>query len=112
MDPAASLEKLIADGKDGATLRFALGTEYLKQNKMNHAIRHLGAAVQMNPGYSAAWKLLGKAHTSVGSMHEARAAYEQGIAVALERGDTQAAREMQVFLRRLRAAGARPDETA
>lgn len=108
MDPA-SLEKLIADGKDGATLRFALGTEYLKQEKMNHAIRHLGAAVEMNPGYSAAWKLLGKAYASTGSIQEAKAAYEQGIAVALERGDKQAAREMQVFLRRLEAGGAKSD---
>ena len=110
MDPAG-LEKLIADGKDSATLRFALGTAYLKQGKANHAIRHLGAAVEMNPGYSAAWKLLGKAYASEGSVPAARASYEQGIAVALERGDAQAAREMQVFLRRLDADRAPTDES-
>ncbi len=111
MDPITNLEKLIADGKDGATLRFALGTAYFKQEKMNHAIRHLGAAVEMNPGYSAAWKLLGKAHASTGQIDEARHSYERGIAVAQERGDAQAAREMQVFLRRLNADAAEPDET-
>lgn len=110
MDPA-SLEKLIAGGKDSATLRFALGTAYLKQEKMNHAIRHLGAAVEMNPGYSAAWKLLGKAYASAGLIEEAKQSYERGIAVAFERGDAQAAREMQVFLRRLRASDAQPDQT-
>ena len=110
MDPA-SLEKLIADGKDSATLRFALGTAYLKLEKMTHAIRHLGAAVEMNPGYSAAWKLLGKAYASMEQVEEARRSYEQGIAVALERGDAQAAREMQVFLRRLNANADQRDES-
>lgn len=110
MDPA-SLEKLIADGKDSATLRFALGTAYLKLEKMTHAIRHLDAAVEMNPGYSAAWKLLGKAYASTEQTEEARRSYERGIAVALERGDAQAAREMQVFLRRLNAKPAQPDDS-
>lgn len=109
MDPT-SLEKLIADGKDSATLRFALGSAYLKLEKMTHAIRHLGAAVEMNPGYSAAWKLLGKAYASTEQIDAARQCYERGIAVALERGDAQAAREMQVFLRRLNAAATEPDE--
>ena len=108
MDPA-SLERLIAEGKDSATLRFALGTAYLKQEKTTHAIRHLGAAVEMNPGYSAAWKLLGKAYAGIDQIEDARRSYEQGIAVALERGDAQAAREMQVFLRRLNAAASQPD---
>ena len=109
MDPT-SLEKLIAQGKDSATLRFALGTAYLKQENMNHAIRHLGAAVEMNPGYSAAWKLLGKAYASTQQIDAARQSYERGIAVALERGDAQAAREMRVFLRRLNATATSPDE--
>jgi Tfp pilus assembly protein PilF len=111
MDPVTSLEKLIAEGKDSATLRFALGTAYLKQEKMTHAIRHLGAAVEMNPGYSAAWKLLGKAYASTGEIEEAKQSYERGIAVALERGDAQAAREMQVFLRRLNSAATQSDQT-
>ena len=109
MDPA-SLERLIADGKDSATLRFALGSAYLKLEKMTHAIRHLSAAVEMNPGYSAAWKLLGKAYSSTEQIEEARQSYERGIAVAQERGDAQAAREMQVFLRRLDANAAESDE--
>lgn len=112
MDPITNLEKLIADGKDSATLRFALGTAYLKQDKMTHAIRHLGAAVEMNPGYSAAWKLLGKAYTGTEQIDEARQSYERGIAVALERGDAQAAREMQVFLRRLESAASGTNETS
>ncbi len=104
MDVGASLEKLLAEGRDSATLRFALGTEYLKQDQCELAIRHLSAAVQMDPVYSAAWKQLGKAQAAGGLQQAAKDSYARGIAVALERGDEQAAREMQVFLRRLAGA--------
>lgn len=109
MDVSASLEKLLAEGRDSAMLRFALGTEYLKQDQHELAIRHLSAAVGMDSRYSAAWKQLGKAQAAHGLLQAAKQSYTRGIAVALERGDEQAAREMQVFLRRLGgAAGEKP----
>lgn len=108
VDPSVGLEKLLAQGQDSATLRFALGSEYLKQGKSELAIAHLSAAVAMEPGYSAAWKLLGKAQTAAGRLAEARDSYARGIAVATERGDEQAAREMRVFLRRLERS--RPED--
>jgi Tfp pilus assembly protein PilF len=101
---SANLEKLLADGRDSAELRFALGTEYLKQDRHDLAIRHLSAAVQMEAGYSAAWKHLGKAQAAKGLVQAAKHSFARGIAVALERGDEQAAREMRVFLRRLAGA--------
>ena len=52
--------------------------------------------------YSAAWKMLGKAHVAAGDIPGASAAFEQGIAVATSRGDVQAGKEMQVFLKRLK----------
>jgi Flp pilus assembly protein TadD len=58
-------------------------------------------AVEFDPAYSAAWKLLGKALAQSGDEEGARAAYRSGIEAAGRRGDKQAAREMEVFLRRL-----------
>lgn len=104
MDVSGNLEKLLADGRDSAALRFALGSEYLKQKQHELAIRHLSAAVQMDPGYSAAWKQLGKAQAAQGLLEAAKDSFSRGIAVALERGDEQAAREMRVFQRRLAGA--------
>lgn len=104
MDATAQLEKLLARGEDTATLRFALGSEYLKQKKLTEAIAHFRVAVQLEPNFSAAWKLLAKSQSEAGFTDEARQTYEKGIAVALERGDQQAAREMRVFLRRLETA--------
>jgi len=100
----ASLEKLLARGQDSATLRFALGTEYLKLDQPKRASEHLHAAVAMDPNYSAAWKLLGKAQVALGLLQEADATFTRGIAVARAHGDEQAAREMQVFLRRLQTS--------
>jgi Tfp pilus assembly protein PilF len=105
VDAVAGLEKLLAAGRDSPTLRFALGTEYLKRAQPETAIAHFLAAVEMDTGYSAAWKQLGKTQAALGNTEDARISYERGIAIAETRGDEQAAREMRVFLRRL----ARPD---
>ena len=101
MDPTQRFEQMLADGKDGALLRFGLGAQYLKSGDNARAAEHLRAAVAQDPGYSAAWKLLGRALALAGEREAAMAAYRDGIAAAARKGDKQAAREMEVFLRRL-----------
>ena len=95
------LEKLLEQGRDSAMLRYGLGDAYLKADEPDRAVTHLRQAVAQDPKYSAAWKLLGKALTESGSDDEAKDAYRTGIAVAEEKGDVQAAKEMRVFLKRL-----------
>lgn len=99
-----NFEKLLAAGKDSALLRFSLGNEYSKLERHAEAIPHLEAAVAQDAGYSAAWKLLGKALAVAGEREAAMAAYRSGIAAAEAKGDKQAAKEMAVFLRRLEKA--------
>ena len=103
--PARNLEKLLESGKDNALLRFSLGSEYLKFEDFDTAAGHLAKAVKHDPDYSAAWKLLGKAHQGANDNDAARHAWETGITVAEKRGDKQAAKEMTVFLRRLDKQG-------
>ena len=105
MNAVERFEALLAAGKDGALLRFGLGSEYLKQGDAARAAEHLRAAVGHDPGYSAAWKLLGKALEASGAREQAAEAYRSGIAAAEARGDKQAAKEMGVFLRRIDKAG-------
>ena len=57
--------------------------------------------VALDPDYSAAWKLLGKALLAAGRSDEALAAWSDGIAAAERKGDKQAMKEMQVFARRV-----------
>ena len=94
------LEAMLAAGDDSALLRFSLGNAYL-DNDPGQAAEHLQRAVELDPTYSAAWKILGKALDGAGKSDAAISVYEQGIDVAERKGDKQAAREMQVFLKRL-----------
>ena len=103
-----NLLKLVGTPRDSALLRFSLGSEYLKCAEFEPAIAHLNAAVEKDPGYSAAWKLLARALTEHGRTDEALAAYRKGIEVAHGKGDRQAAKEMTVFSRRLEKAKATP----
>lgn len=95
------LEAMLGSGQDNALVRYGLGNEYLKLQHYDQAIAHLQKALEFDPRYSAAWKLLGKAHTGAGHTSEAITAYESGIRAAEAKGDVQAAKEMRVFLKRL-----------
>ena len=96
-----NFEAMLAAGRDNALLRYSLGSEYLKRGDAEKAAGHLRRAVEHDPKYSAAWKLLGRALADANALDEALAAYRQGIAVAEARGDVQAAKEMGVFTRRI-----------
>lgn len=102
MNPViANLEKMLASGKDNALLRFSLGNAWLGAGEAAGAVPHLQKAVEHDPKYSAAWKLLGRALNDSGDSRAALEAYRKGIEVAEARGDIQAAREMKVFARRI-----------
>lgn len=101
MSALETFEKLLAQGKDSALLRFSLGNEYLKADNPCNAIIHLRAAIRQDPNHSASWKLLGKALTETGDLAAALDTYRQGIQHAQGKGDLQAVKEMQVFARRI-----------
>jgi Tfp pilus assembly protein PilF len=95
------LEKLLGTPRDGALLRFSLGLEFSKLNDYSRASEHLRHAVELDPGYSAAWRALGKALEAAGDDAAALAAYRDGVAAAEKKGDKQAQKEMTVFARRI-----------
>jgi Tfp pilus assembly protein PilF len=105
-DMVASLEALLAQGTDTAELRLALAKLHLEDGRVEIALRHAEAAVAHDPRYSAAWKALGRAREKGGAITAAIEAYDKGIAIAEERGDQQAAKEMRVFRKRLQAQSA------
>ena len=95
-----ALRKQIGGPRDGALLRFSLGHALIGIGDAAEAVESLRAALVFDPNYSAAWKLLGHAQLQNNDHAAATAAWQQGIGVATARGDTQAAKEMTVFLRR------------
>ncbi len=96
------LEKMLAAGRDSPLLRFSLGEILLKEDRPADAVPHLRSAVEQDPGYSAAWKLYGKALDASDPPEAAAEAFATGIATAEDRGDKQAAKEMRVFLKRMK----------
>lgn len=97
-----SLTKLIGTARDGALLRYTLGLAYADRGDSEQALSFLRDAVNQDPGYSAAWKSLGKCLQDAGRMDEALQAFECGMEAARRRGDKQAGKEMAVFIKRLR----------
>jgi predicted Zn-dependent protease len=98
------IEKLRAQlggPRDGALLRHSLGSVLLDAGEPAEAVIRLREALTFDPRYSAAWKMLGRAHLALGDADAAAEAWREGIGVADQRGDVQAAKEMRVFLRRL-----------
>lgn len=96
-----NLEAMLASGRDNALLRFGLGKAYLDAQDYVPAAEHLRQCVVHDPGYSAAWKFLGRALLESGDEPAARAAWAEGMQAAAAKGDKQAEKEMGVFLRRL-----------
>jgi predicted Zn-dependent protease len=98
-----SLRAQLGGPRDGALLRYSLGTALLDAGEPNEALTQLRAATGFDESYSAAWKQLGHACLRAGDAHAAGEAWRRGIAAADARGDVQAAKEMRVFLKRLEA---------
>lgn len=96
-----NLERLLEGGQETPLLRFSLGSAYMKKEDPVSAMPHLERALELDPDYSAAWKLYGQVLAALDRTDDARAAYEQGIGVAEAKGDKQASKEMRVFLNRL-----------
>lgn len=94
-------ENLLTKGNDSALLRFSLGNAYFNEENYQLATEHLQEAVKFDAKFTAAWKLLGKSLVKLEKHSEAIQAYKQGIHVAEEKGDMQALKEMQIFLKRL-----------
>lgn len=96
-----ALLHLVNTGRDSAVLRFGLAQALFNDERHLEAIEHLRAAVVFDGGYSAAWKLLGKAHIANDDWQAAQHAYQQGMDAANANGDQQAVKEMAVFLKRI-----------
>ncbi|MGH8124886.1 MAG: tetratricopeptide repeat protein [Rhodanobacteraceae bacterium] len=101
MNRVDSLKAQLGGPRDGALLRYSLGSALLEAGDSGAAIVQLRAALDFDAGYSAAWKLLGKACVQSGDIQAAADAWRHGIAVAETHRDVQAAKEMRVFLKRL-----------
>jgi Flp pilus assembly protein TadD len=94
-DQAAGLEP------DDEGVCFQLAKLYMQQNRLEEAMVHLIRALEIQPIWGQAWRLLGESHLRLGAMSEAMNAFKQalkingkdaaslsGLAIAYGRTDT------------------------
>lgn len=91
-----SLRSLLDTPRDTAVLRFVLATDYLRAGDALSAIRHLRASVEKYPGDFFAWRVLASAQAEAGQCEEALESCRRGMALAMEAGNAQAVKEMEV----------------
>lgn len=103
MSMTDNLEKMLAGGRDDAMLRFGLGSAYFNEKRYEDAIRHLQACLEHDEGYTAAYKLLGKAFFQQDQLQEAIEVLEKGLPIATGAGDKQSQKEIEVFLNKARS---------
>lgn len=109
MGAIENFEAMLARGQDNDMLRFTLGSAYWKEKNADKAVEHLRVAVEFNPDYSAAWKVLGRALADLGKLTDARDAYTNGLKAAANKGDKQNEKEITVFLKRVNKQLDTPD---
>jgi tetratricopeptide (TPR) repeat protein len=84
---------------------YSLGNELFKEGRYEEARDYLERAVEYKPDYSVAYRTLGRAHYELHENPDARGIFLKGKEVALENGDLQTVKEIDVFLRRLLKRG-------
>jgi len=96
-----ALEARLEMDEDSPILRFGLGSAYFQGKEYAKAILHLETCLILDPGYSAAYKILGRALAMTGETEKARTVFETGLQIASAKGDKQVEREITTFLKKL-----------
>ncbi|MCK6619422.1 MAG: tetratricopeptide repeat protein [Calditrichaceae bacterium] len=107
MERIKQLEALVNSDPGNALFRYTLGMEYLKAGEHANAAAALREAIRIDANYSAAYRELGKSLEKTGQAEEAARVYQTGIEAANRQGDIQTAKEMEVFLKRIRKRSGR-----
>jgi predicted Zn-dependent protease len=100
-----AFRRLVEKDPGNAMVLYSLGAELFKEGRNNEAAEYLRRAVEAKPDYSAAYRSLGRVLAALGEREEASRTFRQGREVALERGDLQIVREIDVFASRLEKGG-------
>lgn len=93
-------EMLAADPQDTFT-RYALGLEYMSQNKAEQARDTFEELRTLDPNYGATYYQLGKVYEILSDEPQARKVYEKGIYVAASQSDVHTKSELEQALNEL-----------
>lgn len=95
--------KALAQEEPGdPVVQYGLGSEHLRLGEFAPAAAAFRKTIELQPDYSAAYRELGKALEKLNQRQEAIHTYHRGKEVAEQKGDLQTAKEIEVFLKRLK----------
>lgn len=94
------MQVLEIDQEDTIAL-FGMADIYFQRKDFNSAVNNLEKVISVDPNYSTAYLLLGKAFESLANGQRAISTYQAGILIASKRGDMMPANEMQSRLNQL-----------
>lgn len=103
MERIERFEKMAAADPGNELGHFSLGKAYLDGGMYEKAVGSLKKVVEINPGFSKAWAILGSAQKLAGDRDGAIASWTKGYEVAQERGDLMPRNEMARELKELGA---------
>jgi predicted Zn-dependent protease len=92
------IEAMLADDPNDPELRYLLAMEYVGTGDDAGAVRCFDELMQRSPEYPPAYHQAARALQRLDRIAEAKDVLRRGIPVALGRGDTHAAGEMQQLL--------------
>src|SRR5438445_13732693 len=92
------IEAMLAQEPTDPELHYMLAMEHVSQGDDAGAVRCFEKLISVAPHYSPAYHMAGRTLQRLDRGGEARAILQKGIPVALAKGDTHAAGEMQELL--------------
>ena len=95
-----ALIRQLESGRDSALLRLTIAMAHCQREEPSEALAHLAKCVTMEPGYSAAWRLMGNIHFGLQHWSHALDSYFRALECAKRNGEDQLVRELQVRIKR------------
>lgn len=103
MSKIDKLEQMIVLGLDSAELRFGLAQLYFQKNDWHNAFIHAEQAILFSDTYASAYLTLGKCYQQLGESEHAKVSFLKAYELAVQQGDIQLSKVLNVLLRRLNA---------
>ncbi|MBI4455172.1 MAG: tetratricopeptide repeat protein [Acidobacteria bacterium] len=101
-DRLQQFRRLVETDPTDALSWYGLASLHLKAHRYAEAAAAFRKVVELNPEHSAAYRHLGYSLSHLGDVTAANDAFQTGIPVAKKKGDLQAAKEMEVLLKKLK----------
>jgi Tfp pilus assembly protein PilF len=95
------IKELLKIYPQDVVLMISLAQAYFDNKDYQKAVDTSRKILKINPDYSVAFRILGRALVKTEELTDAIKTYKKGIVVAGKNGDLQVAKEMTVFLGRL-----------